>query len=240
MALPRPGLTRCCSAGKPTGLLASAMIWVGAWDLLSDEARGVGSNETGHVLFDKEMETHVGHYAGGTLLTIFCDTRDYAGAGVDSAMNPRGGVIPVWMRWWQRGLTWEGRAAWDEWNRRARHTLRGVLSYTGMFMLWVGIYNFLDDERFIAWPVQRDWGYTRGGVGLLVVTDTFYCMAGVFPPQISMIRHTQVYETPGDTPRCAVAWRWAQMWAKGQGLAFARCFVSLVGQNMIWCGMYGL
>ena len=55
----------------------------------------------------------------GTIMTILTDTY-YAGAGLDSPLNPREGVIPVWMRWWQRGFEWGSKRPWDRWNRRLR------------------------------------------------------------------------------------------------------------------------
>ena len=38
------------------------------------------------------------------------------------------------------------QGAWDRWNRRIRYSLRGVLAYWGMIMMWVGIYNLLSSD----------------------------------------------------------------------------------------------
>ena len=99
-------------------LFGGALLWVGCWDLLSDEARFDG--ETEHAFFANEQKAHAGYTLGGTVLAILCDTL-YANAGMDSPLNPREGILPVWMRWWQRGFEWGSRvslsAAFQECHR---------------------------------------------------------------------------------------------------------------------------
>ena len=83
------------------GLFAGAMMWVGIWDLLSDEERMSGQVE--HVMsWKKDAKEAVGYIFAGSAIIVLTDTY-YAGCGMDTPFRPREGVIPAWMRWWQRG-----------------------------------------------------------------------------------------------------------------------------------------
>lgn len=230
------------------GLFAGAMMWVGIWDLLSDEERMSGQVE--HVMsWKKDAKEAVGYIFAGSAIIVLTDTY-YAGCGMDTPFRPREGVIPAWMRWWQRGFVWGSRAAWDKWNRRVRYTVRCILAWFGMVMQWVGVYNLLENEIFphtnwtdpesVQQRLHVDWGYLICGMLILVVTNTFYNMATVFPPEVETGRVVQTFKKPDCTTTWASIPMGVKWWVFNEGGPFIRCFCSVVAQNMIWVGLYGL
>jgi hypothetical protein len=77
-----------------------------------------------------------------------------------------------------------------------------------MFMQWIGVYNMVENDLVpgLNYPHEseadynttypeivkkrhiRDWGFTLGGMLLLLLTNTFYNMATVFPPEVEVGR----------------------------------------------------
>ena len=55
-----------------------------------------------------------------------------------------------------------------------------------------------------------------------------------------MIRQEHVFIRPAGMGTCGAAWGWIKMFARTQGLPFIGCLLSIVAQNMIWLGMYGV
>lgn len=75
---------------------------------------------------------------------------------------------------------------------------------------------------------------------LLVATNTFYNMSTVFPPEVETNRAPQTFKKPDNTSTWASIPAGMKWWVMNEGGPFARCFLSVVAQNMIWVGLYGL
>ena len=86
-----------------------------------------------------------------------------------------------------------------------------MLAFIGMIMQWCGVYNLLDNEIFphtnftdpvsVKKRLHVDWGYFLVGMLILVLTNTFYNMATVFPPEVDTSR------TMAAVPRLSLASR---------------------------------
>jgi len=114
---------------------------------------------------------------------------------------------------------------------------RLILSLLGSFLLWTGCYNMLSlffivnsEVQLISYPdlppthiVEfKDWFLFLFGMLLLLVTDTWFNMAFIWPPWFS-----DPPLSPED-PKMAHARQ------------IFRALLSIVGQNCVWMGMWNI
>ncbi len=67
----------------------------------------------------------------GEFLVIITDAL-YSNAGMDTPLNPREGLVPPFMQWWNRNLLTKRQ-------RAVRAFLRAFIAFIGMMLLWVGL-----------------------------------------------------------------------------------------------------
>lgn len=68
----------------------------------------------------------------GEFLVIITDAL-YSNAGMDTPLNPREGLVPPFMQWWNRNLLTKRQ-------RAVRAFLRAFIAFIGMMLLWVGLF----------------------------------------------------------------------------------------------------
>lgn len=242
-------------------ILAQSLIWVGVWDLLSEEIVGHNEDRFVRALSRDGASTNIGYALGGLLIIISVDTA-YANAYLDTPLNPRENAVPDCLKWWQKGFSWNSKAPADVRSKWIRTSLRVAISYFGMLMGWVGWFNLIDDQLggfggaignalgggdgAVSISVYYDtvatcsWLFLGLGVLILLLTDTFYNMACIFPPEIEPRRRFKHFDDLKTGFSCDALWLWILAWPTDQGLAFLRLLVSIFAQNLVWNGMYNL
>ena len=131
-------------------LHGSVLMWVGAWNILSLESRyELNTNNvtcpsctvSGQVPFSESYAMWL--YAWfGLLICVTVDTL-YSNAGMDTPLNPRDGLWPPQWRWWN--TKWR-----NPWQRRIRYSMRTIIAWLGMLLMWIGFYNVLEYQVCIS------------------------------------------------------------------------------------------
>eukprot|EP00047_Mylnosiga_fluctuans_P015157 m.43886 g.43886 ORF g.43886 m.43886 type:complete len:534 (+) comp5800_c0_seq1:32-1633(+) len=199
------------------------IMWVGIWDLLN--ADRTDPQQRKWAVFDDSPLTIVGYIFVGLALIIFTDTY-YANAAMNSPLDPREGVIPPWWQWWLSGWRTPG-------VQFLRYLVRSLLALLGMMLVWVGLNNA--EESLFEESLLRDAMYLVVGVVILLATDTFYCMATIFPSHI--INRRKVHHL---TDQSIGMSEWLRDWWNEQAILFARCMASLLGQTLVWNSAFNL
>jgi hypothetical protein len=115
------------------------------------------------------------------------------------------------------------RQKW-RWNRRPFVVIiRATFSMLGSVFSWTGIYNVFDLYVYVESSAVRDWIYLIIGVSGTVLTNTFYDMSMVHPPGYQHLE----FDHSTFTFRMHLRESF-------------RALLSLVFQNLIWCGGYNL
>jgi hypothetical protein len=214
------------------GLVGTQMLWVGAYDLLSEEPLTWRWNEEqmGWSFFPGQMRVFVLYIVVGMIILVLMDSL-YSNCGMDTKLNPREGLVPRFMRWWDR-------RQYKQPDRAIRGGLRATIAFVGMMLTWTGWYRLLDD--ICEATLLRDTLYQVAGVVLLLLTQTTYHMALIFPPETETRRTLRNAGYLGG--RCSVAGcsEFLAECVPHEWKSFLRASISLGAQNLLWVGSYNV
>lgn len=113
------------------GLVGTQVLWVGSWDILSRESRTYNYDEEddGWSLLPNTATVRISYLIIGIAMVVMVDSL-YSNAGMDTPLNPREGLVPPFMRWWNRQFS-------SPTQRAVRSGLRAFLAFIGMMLIWV-------------------------------------------------------------------------------------------------------
>jgi hypothetical protein len=135
------------------------LMFVGSWNLITCEPRSKKDFRCatkGVLSPHHDVQSNMMLAVFGVAIIIVADTF-YANVNMDASLNPREDIHPI--KWWLTGIwplqyNWKAKTFRDRCLRGIWLGTRMLLAYIGMMVVWVGVYNLIDDNMMgNSWPM---------------------------------------------------------------------------------------
>jgi hypothetical protein len=178
-------------------LHASILAWVGGYDLLYYGTGPTPDDGTRNIL-QPRLAREITYIAIGFIIMILTDSL-YANAGIPATLFPH--------------LCYSSNAI---------VAIRAAFGLAASMLVWTGQYTALDEYTWNSTPARNAAFYIAGSIGL-VLTNTYYDMAFIYPP--------------GTSSQDIVT---SRSKAYKHVITAIRATASITCQNLMWVGMYNL